>query len=301
MSGGRPHDFYSDFLADWSGPTVNLVQEPREASAGRKELSPLKPLDILQGFPESLRGDIPLLDPSLYHSKNRAFNFQVEGDPERIWLHPEAELSPLSVINTIQGDVVIEKNVRVSPFSYLCGPLYIGDSTIMNRASISHSRVGKSCRIGGEITHSIIGDFTNKNHEGFLGHSIIGDWVNLGAMTSTSNLKNNYGLVRLNHQNREYNTSTQKFGSIIGDFSKTAVGTFLTTGSILDVGCLLFDGRPLQKYYPPFFWGGKEPTVYQLDLLLRDIKNIMKRRGEEPSERLIRLITNKHIKSIQQR
>ena len=39
--------------------------------------------------------------------------------------------------------------------------------------------------------------YSNKAHDGFLGHSILGRWVNLGAMTTNSNLKNNYGSIRI--------------------------------------------------------------------------------------------------------
>ena len=42
---------------------------------------------------------------------------------------------------------------------------------------------------------SIFQPFANKAHEGFLGHSFIASWVNLGAGTTTSNLKNNYSNV----------------------------------------------------------------------------------------------------------
>ena len=39
--------------------------------------------------------------------------------------------------------------------------------------------------------------FSNKVHDGFLGHSFVGEWVNIGAGTNNSNLKNNYGTVKV--------------------------------------------------------------------------------------------------------
>ena len=45
------------------------------------------------------------------------------------------------------------------------------------------------------MSTSIFQPFANKAHEGFLGHSFIASWVNLGAGTTTSNLKNNYSNV----------------------------------------------------------------------------------------------------------
>ena len=48
------------------------------------------------------------------------------------------------------------------------------------------------CRVGGEVEGSIIHGYSNKYHDGFLGHAYVGQWVNLGAMTTNSDLKNDY-------------------------------------------------------------------------------------------------------------
>ena len=42
---------------------------------------------------------------------------------------------------------------------------------------------------------TVILGLSNKAHDGFVGHSYLGEWVNLGALTTTSDLKNNYSLV----------------------------------------------------------------------------------------------------------
>ena len=38
---------------------------------------------------------------------------------------------------------------------------------------------------------------SNKAHDGYLGNAVIGEWCNLGADTNCSNLKNNYGEVKI--------------------------------------------------------------------------------------------------------
>jgi hypothetical protein len=43
----------------------------------------------------------------------------------------------------------------------------------------------------------VIFGYSNKAHDGFLGNSVIGEWCNLGADTNNSNLKNNYGEVKV--------------------------------------------------------------------------------------------------------
>ena len=51
------------------------------------------------------------------------------------------------------------------------------------------------CRVGGEVEESIIHGYSNKYHDGFLGHAYVGEWVNLGALTTNSDLKNDYSSV----------------------------------------------------------------------------------------------------------
>ena len=216
----------------------------------------IKPSNLIYRFEEKFHQDLSLLKRRNFPVlKKVAFPF--EGRLKDVWLHPSVKISGSTFLDLTEGPIVINKNVKTTPFSHLQGPLYIGEGSLIHDADISHSRIGRYCRIGGEVSHSFIGSYTNKSHSGFLGHSIVGDWVNLGALTTTSNLKNNYGQVRLHYKKKIYNTGEQKFGSIIGDHSKTGIGTMLNTGTILDIGTCLFEGRPSRKYYHAFFWGGK--------------------------------------------
>ena len=75
--------------------------------------------------------------------------------------------------------------------------------------------------------------FANKAHEGFLGHSFIASWVNLGAGTTTSNLKNNYSNISVKWNSELIDTKSIFFGSIIGEHVKTSIGTNLNTGTVM--------------------------------------------------------------------
>ena len=55
-----------------------------------------------------------------------------------------------------------------------------------------------------------------RDHEGFVGDSYIGEWANLGAGTTTSNLKNTYGQVSLRLGKKTLPTGKQFLGSLIG-------------------------------------------------------------------------------------
>ena len=93
-------------------------------------------------------------------------------------------------IDKSSGPVFIENSAFVEPFTILRGPIYIGhNSIIKSHSSITNSVIGPGCKIAGEVSNSIFQSNTNKAHYGYIGNSFIGEWVNLGAGTTTSNLK----------------------------------------------------------------------------------------------------------------
>jgi hypothetical protein len=112
------------------------------------------------------------------------------------------------------------------------------------------------CRVGGEVEESIIHGHSNKYHDGFLGHAYVGEWVNLGALTTNSDLKNDYSTVEVVLEDgRPVNTGSTKVGSLIGDHTKTSIGTLFNTGA--NVGAMAVvntTGMPLPKFIPSFAW-----------------------------------------------
>jgi UDP-N-acetylglucosamine diphosphorylase/glucosamine-1-phosphate N-acetyltransferase len=139
---------------------------------------------------------------------------------------------------------------------------------------------GPVCRIGGEVEQSIFLGHDNKYHDGFLGHAYVGQWVNLGALTTNSDLKNNYGTVRVEVGGQEIDTGLLKVGSFIGDHVRTGIGTLLNTGISVGFCSNLFGGGMFaQKSIPPFSWGtvGKIDE-YQVDQALLTAEQVQRRR-----------------------
>jgi UDP-N-acetylglucosamine diphosphorylase / glucose-1-phosphate thymidylyltransferase / UDP-N-acetylgalactosamine diphosphorylase / glucosamine-1-phosphate N-acetyltransferase / galactosamine-1-phosphate N-acetyltransferase len=97
--------------------------------------------------------------------------------------------------------------------------------------------------------------YSNKYHDGFLGHAYVGEFVNLGALTTNSDLKNDYTSVEVMLNGQKVNTGSTKVGSIIGDHTKTSIATLFNTGSIVGaMGLLMATGEPLPKAIPSFAW-----------------------------------------------
>jgi hypothetical protein len=107
--------------------------------------------------------------------------------------------------------------------------------------------------------------------------------VNLGAGTITSNLKNTYGQIRLDTGAERIETKRTNLGALIGDHAKTAIGTLLSTGSIIGAGANLFGAPRAPRNVPPFAWGGDDDTRLRADAFVDVAKRVMPRRGVEVS------------------
>ena len=114
------------------------------------------------------------------------------------------------------------------------------------------------------------------------GHSVIGEWVNLGALTTTSDLKNNYGTVRVTVDGRQHDTGASKVGSLIGAHVKTGIGTLLPTGAVVGTGANLFGGgRFAPKSIPSFgWWDGDRMIEHRLEAFANTARIALSRRNE---------------------
>jgi len=210
----------------------------------------------------------------------------IRGSRKDVYIDAEAKVHPMVVIDAEHGPVYIDAGAEIQPFSRIEGPCYIGKNSILLGAKCREGNsIGPFCRIGGEVEESIIHGYSNKYHDGFLGHSYVGEWVNLGALTTNSDLKNDYSNVSVMLDGRRpIDTGSTKVGSLIGDHTKTSIGTLLNTGSYLGAMALIMaTGKPLPKYIPSFAWfvEGIVTKGFGKGSLYGTAKEVMSRRGCE--------------------
>jgi UDP-N-acetylglucosamine diphosphorylase/glucosamine-1-phosphate N-acetyltransferase len=205
----------------------------------------------------------------------------VLGDPARL-VCLGAVVEPGVVFDVRHGAVVLDQGAEVRNGTRLEGPTYVGPGTKVLGGFIRGSVLGPECRVRGEVAVSVFMGYANKAHDGFVGHSMVGHWVNLGAGTTTSNLKNTYGAVRLEIDGERIETGRLNVGSFFGDHAKTAIGTMLATGTVISAGANVF-GRPTPpKFLPPFAWGCTGERMSE-DGFLRVAERVMARRNVELS------------------
>jgi UDP-N-acetylglucosamine diphosphorylase / glucose-1-phosphate thymidylyltransferase / UDP-N-acetylgalactosamine diphosphorylase / glucosamine-1-phosphate N-acetyltransferase / galactosamine-1-phosphate N-acetyltransferase len=217
---------------------------------------------------------------------------RVDGE-ESVAVGEGCEVGPGVVLDARRGPVVIGRDVTVMPNAVIVGPASVGDGSLVRAGAVVYggTSIGPVCKVGGEISGSVLQSHANKQHGGYLGNSFVGSWVNLGAGTNTSDLKNNYGNVRVHVDGEPVDTGLTSVGATIGDHSKTAIGTRLNTGSVVGVFCSVVTVGFAPKSVPSFSWITPEGTDRQeLDRAIDTARRVMARRGETMTEALERRI-----------
>jgi UDP-N-acetylglucosamine diphosphorylase/glucosamine-1-phosphate N-acetyltransferase len=202
----------------------------------------------------------------------------VLGDPTHV-ISLGARVEPGVVFDVRQGAVVMDQGSEIRSGTRLEGPVYVGPGSRVLGGFIRGSVFGPECRVHGEVSTSVFLGYANKSHDGFVGHSLVGQWVNLGAGTTTSNLKNTYGPVRLEVDGHRIDTGRLNLGSLIGDHAKTAIGTLLSTGTVISAGANVFGPIAPPKYVPPFAWGCSGSERMSEDGFLKVAERVMGRRN----------------------
>jgi UDP-N-acetylglucosamine diphosphorylase/glucosamine-1-phosphate N-acetyltransferase len=215
-----------------------------------------------------------------------------------VYCETGAHIEAYVVLDASAGPILVGKGATISSFTRIVGPCYIGENTIIVGDAIRSCSIGDTCKVRGEISNSIMLGHSNKGHTGFVGHSYLGRWVNLGAATTTSNLKNTYGTVQLWTPEGLRDTGCQFFGTLFGDHVKTGIGTMLTTGAVLGAGANVYGGHVGSKFVPPFAWGDGEPYgTFDLEKFLQVAERMMARRDVELSDGGKQQLTDAFYKS----
>jgi UDP-N-acetylglucosamine diphosphorylase/glucosamine-1-phosphate N-acetyltransferase len=181
----------------------------------------------------------------------------LRGSKKDVYVAPGVLIHPMVVIDAEHGPVYIDEGAQIQPFSRIEGPCYIGKKSILLGAKCREGNsIGPYCRLGGEVEESVIQGYSNKYHDGFLGHAYVGEWVNLGALTTNSDLKNDYSTVSVMLDGKHsIDTGSTKVGSLIGDHTKTSIGVLFNTGSVIGaMAIVMATGKPLPKFIPSFAW-----------------------------------------------
>lgn len=239
------------------------------------------PWDLITQTGEQLVQDLPLLTARLPGYADNNPHVVVRG-AAHVYIDPSAQLEGPVVLDARDGPIFIDRNARIEPFSFIQGPAYIGANSLIASARIrGETSIGPMCRIGGEVEASVVQGFSNKHHDGFLGHSWVGEWVNIGAMTTNSDLKNTYGNIRIAIDGLgQIDSGVLKLGCFLADHVKLSIGLHLNGGTIVGTGSNIFGVPIAPKTIPPFTWGGEMFHEYRIESMIEVARKVMARRKQ---------------------
>lgn len=237
--------------------------------------------DIFLCNAHALTHDVPLL------SKNRISNAISDTNltiaDGSIFIAPQVNMEGVT-LNTTDGPIFIDEGATIMEGSLLRGPLYVGKNSVIKMGTkvYANCSFGPSVKVGGEINNVVFFGNSNKGHDGFLGNAVIGEWCNIGAGTDASNLKNDYGLVRIwDYASGNFaKTDLQFCGLLMGDHSQCAIQTTFNTATVVGIGCNLFGHGFPRQFIPSFSRGGAQGfSENRLDKVIETAKAMKKRRG----------------------
>ncbi|MFQ5957157.1 MAG: putative sugar nucleotidyl transferase [Candidatus Brocadiales bacterium] len=213
--------------------------------------------DIMKSNREELEKDFSIL-----HEKGQILGKVYEGvhilNPKWVFLGKGARVKPGCVLDAEESPIYVGEDVTIMPNATIIGPAFIDKGTVVLPAARLRegSNIGVGCKVGGEISNSILHSYSSKQHDGFLGDSYIGSWVNLGAGTTTSNLKNTYGSIKakLTRNKKLVDTKEVFLGAAIGDHTKVGINTSFDAGSLIGCHSSIAGRKPVPKFLPSFSW-----------------------------------------------
>ena len=202
---------------------------------------------------------------------------------ENIFIEEGAKIN-FCTLNASAGPIYIGKDAEIMEGALIRGPFALCEHAAVKMGAkiYTGTTIGPYCKVGGEVTNSVLMAYSNKGHDGYLGNSVLGEWCNIGADSNNSNLKNNYEEVRLWDYETEgfAKTGLQFCGLMMGDHSKCGINTMFNTGTVIGVSVNIFGTGFPRNFVPSFSWGGASGfTTYKTNKAFQTAKLVMERRN----------------------
>ena len=201
---------------------------------------------------------------------------------ENIFIEEGAEIL-FATLNASEGPIYIGRDAQIMEGASIRGPFAMGANAVLKMGAkiYKDTTLGPYCKVGGEVSNAVIFGYSSKGHDGYLGNSVIGEWCNIGAGTSTSNLKNNYAEVKLweYETGRFAKTGLQFCGLMMGDHSKCAINTMFNTGTVVGVSANIFGSGFPRNFIPSYSWGGAAGFVtFQMNKVYEVVTAVLQRK-----------------------
>jgi len=238
-----------------AGFVTSIVEKPKEKMQGYANAGAYvfdeKVFPVLKKIKKSATGEYYLTDAIAELSKSGKVELEVV---KEYWLHIGFPWDILSANEfmlekmkpSIAKDAVIEKGAvlkgavsvgsktLIRSGSYIEGPVLIGQRCLIGPNCLIRpaTSIADDCKVGQgcEVKNSLLYDGATLSHLCYVGDSIIGRNVNLAGGTITANLRHDKQNVSSMVNGVLVSTGRVKFGTVIGDNSKTGIHTSIYPG-----------------------------------------------------------------------
>lgn len=240
------------------------------------------PWDLVYHNEESLAEDYALLARRRRWPGGNVHKSAVLIGKKNIRLGRNSGVGAGVVLDASNGPIVVGANAVIDHQAVIAGPCFIGDGARIRVGAKIYgpTSIGPVSKVGGEVEHSILQSHANKQHDGYLGHSYLGMWVNLGAGTTTSNLKNTYGTIRVIIDGKQVDSGRMFLGLIAGDHVKIGINGTLDTGTVIGSSSNIYGSLLPPKFIPAFSWGdARKLDTYDVERAFAVAVKVMARRN----------------------
>jgi bifunctional UDP-N-acetylglucosamine pyrophosphorylase/glucosamine-1-phosphate N-acetyltransferase len=154
----------------------------------------------------------------------------------------------------IKGPVWLEETACIRSGSYIDGPAYIGEKSVVgpNARIRPCTSIGDEVNLGTscEVKNSIIMSGSKVPHLSYIGDSVIGEKCNLAAGTITANIRLDEEPVTVNVKGKCVSSGMNKLGTIMGDQVQTGINSSIMPGvkigasSYIGPGAVVYNDVP---------------------------------------------------------
>ena len=142
----------------------------------------------------------------------------------------------------ISNGVILERHCELRPGTYIRKDAIFADHVVF-RSEAKNTVIMSGVPLRDPETGEQVVGGSESGHYGYCGDSILGRMVNEGAGDMNSNVKNDWGKVRVTIGGWRFASGLAKFGAIIGDFTTVGCLTVLEPGTLIGRACNVYGAK----------------------------------------------------------
>jgi len=138
---------------------------------------------------------------------------------------------------TIRGPSIIGNDCRIYTGAFIRENVIMGDGVLIGRNT--------------EIKNSLLFDAVVVPHFNYVGDSILGWRAHLGAGAKIANVRIDGQPVRIDIDEKSYDTGMMKFGAVLGDEVEIGCNAVVNPGTLIGRRTIVYANASIHGYYPP--------------------------------------------------